>query len=107
MRTMCGSFGTSLAIALWTRRESLHRTQLAEHINAYAPQSTLYAERLAAAGMPPDQANAVLDRILSGQANMLATNDVFWVSACVLVTLIPVIWMARPPFGRAGAAVGK
>jgi len=104
LRTMCGSFGTSLAIALWTRRESLHRTQLAEHISVYAPQSTLFSERLGAAGMPPDQVNAVFDRLLSGQANMLATNDVFWLSACVLIALIPVIWLARPPFGRPGPA---
>jgi MFS transporter, DHA2 family, multidrug resistance protein len=106
LRTMCGSFGTSLAIALWTRRESLHRAQLAEHISVYAPQSTLFSARLDAAGMPPDQANAVLDRILSGQANMLATNDVFWLCGCLLIALIPVIWLARPPFGRprAGAA---
>jgi DHA2 family multidrug resistance protein len=104
LRTMCGSFGTSLAIALWTRRESLHRTQLVEHINVYAPQSAQFSERLAATGMPPDQVNAVLDRMLSSQANMLATNDVFWVSACLLVALMPVIWLARPPFGRPGAA---
>jgi MFS transporter, DHA2 family, multidrug resistance protein len=100
LRTMCGSFGTSLAIALWTRRESLHRAQLAEHINIYAPQSTSFSARLDAAGMPPDQVHAVLDRILSGQANMLATNDVFWLCGCLLIILIPVIWLARPPFGR-------
>ena len=100
LRTMCGSFGTSLAIALWTRRESLHRAQLAEHINIYAPQSTVFSERLGAAGMAPDQVHAVLDRILSGQANMLATNDVFWLSGSLLIALIPVIWLTRPPFGR-------
>ena len=100
LRTMCGSFGTSLAIALWTRRESLHRAQLAEHINVYAPQSTTFSGRLDAAGMTPDQVHAVLDRILSGQANMLATNDVFWLCGCLLIILIPVIWLARPPFGR-------
>jgi len=100
LRTMCGSFGTSLAVALWTRRESLHRSQLAEHINAYDPQSTLFSERLGAVGMPPDQIHAVLDRLLSGQANMLATNDVFWLCGCLLILLIPVIWLAKPPFGR-------
>lgn len=104
LRTMCGSFGTSLAIALWTRRESLHRSQLAEHINAYDPQSTLFSDRLSAVGMAPDQIHAVLDRLLSGQANMLATNDVFWLCGCLLIVLIPVIWLARPPFGRRVAA---
>jgi len=100
LRTMCGSFGTSLAIALWTRRESVHRSQLAEHISAYSPQTTLFSARLDAAGMPSDQIKAVLDRILSGQANMLATNDVFWLCGCILIALIPVIWLAKPPFGR-------
>jgi len=106
LRTMCGSFGTSLAIALWTRRESVHRAQLAEHINVYAPQSTLYSERLAAGGMQPDQVHAVLEQVLSGQANMLAANDVFWLSACLFIILIPVIWLTRQPFGRARPAAG-
>src|ERR1019366_1291280 len=105
LRTMCGSFGTSLSIALWTRRESMHRAQLTEHISIYAPQTTEFSARLGAAGMPPDQVSAVLDRILSGQANMLATNDVFWLSGCLLIILIPVIWLARPPFGRPSVAV--
>jgi len=107
LRTMCGSFGTSLSIALWTQRESVHRAQLAEHISIYAPQTAEFSERLGAAGMPPDQVHAVLERILAGQANMLATNDVFWLSACLLIILIPVIWLARPPFGRPSAPAGK
>jgi DHA2 family multidrug resistance protein len=107
LRTMCGSFGTSLSIALWTRRESVHRAQLAEHISIYAPQTAEFSERLGAAGMPPDQVHAVLERILAGQANMLATNDVFWLSACLLIILIPVIWLARPPFGRPSAPAGE
>jgi len=107
LRTMCGSFGTSLAIALWTRREAMHRAQLAEHISVYAPQTAEYAERLGAAGLPPDRIPAVLERLLAGQANMLATNDVFWLSACLLLALIPVIWLARPPFGRPNEAEGE
>jgi len=105
MRTMCGSFGTSLAIALWTRRESVHRAQLAEHISIFAPQTAEFSERLGAAGMPQDQVHAVLERILDGQANMLAANDVFWLFGCLLIALIPVVWLARPPFGRPSAGV--
>ena len=105
LRTMCGSFGTSLSIALWTQRESMHRAQLAEHISIYAPQTTEFSANLGAAGMPPDQINAVLERILAGQANMLATNDIFWLCGCLLIILIPVIWLARPPFGRPSVAV--
>jgi len=104
LRTMCGSFGTSLSIALWTRRESAHRAQLAEHISAFAPQTAEYAEHLREAGIAPDQINAMLERTLAGQANMLATNDVFWLCGCLMIILIPVIWFARPPFGRPSAA---
>ncbi len=100
LRTMCGAFGTSLAVALWTRRDSVHRVQLAEHISASAPQTAEFTARLGAAGLPPDQANAVLERMLAGQSNMLATNDVFWLSGCLLIALMPVIWLARPPFGQ-------
>jgi DHA2 family multidrug resistance protein len=107
LRTMCGSFGTSLSIALWSRRESAHRAQLAEHISLYAPQTSEFSEHLGAAGMPPDQIHATLDRILAGQANMLATNDVFWLSGCLLIILIPVFWLALPAFGRPSAAAAE
>ena len=107
LRTMCGAFGTSLAIALWTRRDSVHRVQLAEHISAAAPQTAELSARLGAAGLPPDQVNAVLERMLAGQSNMLATNDVFWLSGCLLIALMPVIWLARPPFGRPRLAAAE
>jgi len=107
LRTMCGSFGTSLAIALWTRRDSVHRVQLAEHISAASPQTAEFAARLGAIGLPPDQVNAVLERTLAGQSTMLATNDVFWLCGCLLIVLIPVIWLARPPFGRPRLAAAE
>lgn len=37
LRTMYGGVGRSLSIARWTRRESVHRAQLAEQISIYAP----------------------------------------------------------------------
>jgi DHA2 family multidrug resistance protein len=104
---MCGSFGTSLSIALWTRRESMHRAQLADHVSVYAPQTAEFSERLRGAGIPLDQTHAVLERMLAGQANMLATNDVFWLCCVLMIILIPVIWFARPPFGRASVAAGE
>jgi MFS transporter, DHA2 family, multidrug resistance protein len=105
LRTMCGSFGTSLAVALWTRRDSVHRVQLADHISAGAPQTAEFTARLGAAGLPPDQVTGVLERLLAGQSNRLATTDVFWLCGCLLIVLIPVIWLARPPFGRPVLAV--
>ena len=36
---------------------------------------------------------------------MLATNDVFWLCGCLLIILIPVIWLARRRFGRPSATV--
>ncbi len=81
---------------MWTRRESVHRAQLAEHISIYAPQTAEFSERLGATGMPPYQVHAVLERILAGQANMLCHQDVFWLSGCLMIALIPVIWLAPP-----------
>ena len=36
----------------------------------------------------------------------LAVNDVFYGCAILFILLIPVLWLAKPPFGNAGGAAG-
>jgi DHA2 family multidrug resistance protein len=45
----------------------------------------------------------MLDNVVSHEALTLAVNDVFLGCAILFALLIPVIWLARPPFGSAGA----
>jgi DHA2 family multidrug resistance protein len=91
LRTLAGSFATSLATTWWDRREALHQAHLSESItlfNSPAQGQTAFA---------------TLERSIVQQAYMLATNDLFWLWGWIFLALIAVVWFARPPFS---AAVG-
>ena len=51
-----------------------------------------------ALAMRGDAAFALIERSLVQQAYMLGTNDLFWVWGWMLLALIAVTWLARPPF---------
>jgi DHA2 family multidrug resistance protein len=104
LRMMLGSFAASIAIAGWDHRQSVHRTQLIEHINAYDAPARDMLERLTAMGMSTDTAYAQINGMVDSQAYMLATNDVFWVITGLFVVLIAILWTTKPPFGAPASA---
>jgi len=105
LRMMAGSFGASLAISLWDRRQNLHRTQLSEHISLYDATTRHFLDTLHGLSMAAGAAQAELERLLVSQSYMLATNDIFWIVGVLFLAIIPLLWTTRPPFG-AGAAGG-
>jgi MFS transporter, DHA2 family, multidrug resistance protein len=46
----------------------------------------------------------MIDVIVNREALTLAVNDVFLLYAALFVVMIPIVWMARPPFGNVGPA---
>ncbi len=104
LRILGGSFGTSLSITLWDRREALHDYRLTEHITAYNPVSQHGLAELQRLGTDPLAAMEATARMISQQAFMLATNDLFWLSGWIFLGLLLLVWLARPPFTAAGGA---
>jgi DHA2 family multidrug resistance protein len=102
-RILAGSFGTSLSITLWDRRSTIHHAVLAEHVTLFAPATDITLGALNDAGMPGPADAALLERIVHQQAVMQATNDIFWLSGCLFVALMVLVWFARPPKHAAGA----
>jgi len=89
LRTLAGSFATSLTTTWWDRREALHQAHLSESItlfNSPAQGQTAFA---------------TLERSIVQQAYMLATNDLFWLWGWIFLALVAVVWFARPPFSAA------
>ncbi len=99
LRMMAGSFGASIVITMWDRRQALHRTQLVESVSSYAQPTVDYMKQLTDSGLNLDQAHAYLERTLSVQAYMLAANDIFLVIGWIFLALIVLIWTTKPPFG--------
>ncbi len=106
LRILAGSFGTSLSITLWDRRSTLHYSQLAEHINSTSPISIRALQQLKSLTGSSDGALAMLSGIVNKQAVLLASDDVFWLSGCIFLSLIAALWLARPQAPVSGAGSG-
>jgi DHA2 family multidrug resistance protein len=103
LRTMGASFSASLTSFMWQRRGVLHHAQLTEQITPYNPT---VQQALGQTSDTPT-AVAVLNQAITLQGLQISFNEIFHVLGWVFMSLIVVIWMAKPPFAaKAGAAGG-
>jgi MFS transporter, DHA2 family, multidrug resistance protein len=103
VRTMSGSFSTAITVYLWNRRTDYHHAVLTEHIRNSAPGWTQYQSQLESHGITGVNASEYVGRVISGQASTLGVNDVFALFGVMFLCLIPLVWLARPPFGARAA----
>jgi DHA2 family multidrug resistance protein len=103
---MSGSFATAISVWIWNRRTDFHHAILTEHVRDSASGWVRYQADLGVQGIAGNEAFQYVDRLIEGQASTLAISDVFLVLGCMFFLLIPLIWLAKPPFagGRGGAA---
>lgn len=95
LRTLGASFSASLTTFLWDHRAIVHHAHLTEHITAYdsSPQATLQA-----VGVTGQAGNGLLEQLINQQAYQISFNEVFHMLGWVFISLIVVVWMAKPPF---------
>ena len=107
LRVMAGGFGTSLSTTLWERRESVHHAQLAENISAFSPVLRQGMDQMQSLGFGAAQSYSYIERAITVQAYMLSTIDVFWLSGWIFLVLIPLVWLAKPPFTHGSIAAAE
>ncbi|MFT3777141.1 MAG: DHA2 family efflux MFS transporter permease subunit [Ottowia sp.] len=107
-RITAGAMGTSISTTLWENRSALHHAQLAESINAGNPVAMQTLDGLRASGLTQEQALGMVNNLLTQQAFMLSTQEIFYGSALLFLALIGLVWFARRTHGGAGgdAAAG-
>jgi len=105
-RTLGSSVSTAATVTLWQHRGDYHHAVLTEHVTPAAAPATGFLQQLAHGGFSPTQALSVVDGLITREALTLAVNDVYLVCAVMFVALIPLLWLARPPFGNASGAAG-
>ena len=103
-RTIAASFSTAVTVTIWQHRGDYHHAMLAEHLSQNSPATQSYLGQLHAFGASAERAWALIDGIVNREALTLAVNDVFLLCAVLFFAMIPIVWLARPPFGNAGAA---
>ncbi len=101
-RTMASSVSTAVTVTLWQNRGKYHHAIMASNITTARPAAENYLEHLKAMGLDQMHRLAMLDRVVQGEALTLSVNEVFWIFAIMFVAMIPLIWLARPPFGGGG-----
>jgi MFS transporter, DHA2 family, multidrug resistance protein len=102
-RTISASISTAVTVTLWQHRGDFHHATLTEHLNATNTATQQFVDGFHAIGAGGNAAWALVDGIVNREAFTLAVNDVFLLFAGLFVVMIPVVWIARPPFGNVGA----
>ena len=102
-RITAGAFAASIVTTMWDRRQALHQTRLSEVIGSgdAGPYATA-AGNLANMGLNEAQQAAVVTRAMGGQAYLLASTDLFWLSSVICGVLIVLVWFTRRPGAPAG-----
>ena len=101
-RIVAGSFAASLTTTLWDDREALHQSRLAEAVGTGAPWQ-FARQSLEALGLTSTQAAGAVTRQLVQQAYLLASTDLFRLSAWLSAALVVMVWFTRRP-ASSGAA---
>ncbi|STY30808.1 multidrug efflux system protein [Legionella wadsworthii] len=99
-RILGGSFGTSISVTLWNNREALHQSQLVEQITPYNPLVQQTVNQLHSLGISGLKSFAMIYANIINQAYMLATIDIFKLSAWIFLALLALIWLADPTYVR-------
>ncbi len=114
LRNEGGSVGTSMAQTLHERRDQFHSLRLGEFIDPLNPEARTYlaqsqayfyqftGDQVRAARM----ALASLGELREEQASSLSYFDVFWVGACVMLALAPLVLMMKRSVAEKGADIG-
>ncbi|HEX4479655.1 MAG TPA: MFS transporter, partial [Rudaea sp.] len=103
-RTIASSISTAVTTTLYDHRTIFHHARLVENIQDGSPATTDYLTGLSTLGAQGNAAYAAVDRIITLQANTIALNDILWMFGIVFAAIVFFVWLAKPPFGAAGAA---
>jgi DHA2 family multidrug resistance protein len=98
-RTIAASISTAVTVTLWQHRGEMHHATLAEHINNASSATQQFLHGLSPIG---NAAWPVIEGIVNREALTQSVNDVFLLFAGLFLAMIPVVWLARPPFGNVG-----
>ncbi|HUE66168.1 MAG TPA: DHA2 family efflux MFS transporter permease subunit [Rhizomicrobium sp.] len=104
-RIIAAGFSVSLVTTFWDRREAFHQSRMADMTSAYAPAFNNLLSSLHDLGLSELAAKSAVTRSMIGQAYLLASVDMFTVSAWLCVFAIVIVWLCHKaePHGPAPA----
>jgi MFS transporter, DHA2 family, multidrug resistance protein len=94
-RIVAAGFSVSLITTFWDRREAFHQSRLAEMTSGFTPVFNQVLSLLQDLGLSDLGAKAAVSRNMVGQAYLLASVDMFTVSAWLCVLGIALVWLCH------------
>jgi len=104
VRTLGASFSASITNFMWQHRAIVHHAQLAEHLTPFDSDTQQAVATLGRGNDPV--AYRILERMLDSQAYQISFNELFHLLGFLFLSLIVVIWLARPPFSAKSGGAG-
>ncbi len=95
LRILGGGFGTSLAVSMWTSRGDFHHAVFSEQITKFSHATEHFSTVLTQLSIPP---LSFINRIINQQALTRANDDILLLSGYIFLSMIILIWFAKPPF---------
>ncbi len=102
LRQLGGSFSASIVTFMWTRGASADHANLAGHINAFNPIASNAIHSMGHGHAK--QALEVINQSITQQSFQMSFNSIMDTMGWLLFALIPILWLAKPPFIRFGSA---
>ena len=102
LRTLSGAFATSLITTVWDDRITLNHAELVGLSDSDQGVRSI----LENSGMAADAVLQSVDRLINGQAVMLATNQIMTAIGIAFVIAASVIWLAPKPQRIVDASAG-
>jgi hypothetical protein len=53
-------------------------------------------------GLSKEQALVAINSTISQQGFIIGSNEIFLAGSIIFISMIPIIWLARPPFSGSG-----
>lgn len=94
-RIIAAGFSVSLVTTFWDRREAVHQSHMADVMSGYMPALNNLLLSMREMGLPELSAKAAIARGMEGQAYLLASVDMFTVSAWLCLAAIVIVWLCR------------
>ncbi|MBU3603110.1 DHA2 family efflux MFS transporter permease subunit [Polynucleobacter sp. AP-Kaivos-20-H2] len=99
LRNVGASVGTAVATTLWQDNAIRQHENLMSNIQAGNLAYQQFIDTATQLGMTEMQRFALIDNLVTSQAYMLSTNQLMLLAGLILVALMPLIWLSKPPFG--------
>lgn len=94
-RIIAAGFSVSLVTTFWDRREAFHQSRMADVISTYTPAFNGILSSLHDLGLSELGAKSAVMRSIIGQAYLLASIDMFTISAWLCLIAIVIVWLCH------------